>query len=232
MPPMPLMMPIGFGIELVYTLTVIVLCTLLYLKTREIYKLSEHKGIKFFRYAFMFFGLAYASRLFLYIVVVGNILLFEPFMRPRHMEIMPVSNLVMAYLSTMAILYLTYSIVWKRFNMEQFLTFSNIIALLVAVIGFLSRSHIIVSLVQLLLIATTIIISLVSYYKAKKDKKKKHSKHSMHTFYFLIAIFWLISLFILNNPTRFIPLEIKIILQLISLSIFVWIYYKATKLIR
>ncbi|MCK5698593.1 MAG: hypothetical protein KAH93_02010, partial [Candidatus Aenigmarchaeota archaeon] len=56
----PFIDPIGFGIELAYTFIVVVLCFLVYYKTREIYDLTGYKGIKYFRRAFLFFGLAYA----------------------------------------------------------------------------------------------------------------------------------------------------------------------------
>lgn len=218
-------MPIGFDIELVYTIIIVVFCTLVYFKTREIYNLTKYKGIQFFRYAFLFFGLAYASRLFLYIIIVGNILVFEPFMPPRHMSIIPVSNLVMAYFSTMALLYLAYSTIWKKFSMEHFLTFSNIIALFIAVIAFISRSPIIVSLTQLLLLAATVIISVRAY---EKDKKRTNTR----ALYFLIAVFWLISLFVINDPRRLLPFWFKVSLQIISLMVFVVIYHKVAKWIK
>lgn len=216
--------PLGFGIELIYTTIILIFCLLVYFKTREIYDLTKHKGIQFFRYAFLFFGLAYASRLFLYIIIAGNIFMFEPFMPPRHMFIMPVSNLIVAYFSTMAILYLTYSTIWKRISSEHFLTFSNIVALFVAVMAFISRSPFIVSLIQLLLLVITIIISIRIY---KKDKKKSH----IIALYLLISVFWLINLFVLG-PIRFLPFEIKVVFQLISIGVFIVIYYKVKKWVK
>jgi len=223
MPPPPFFISPDFGIELAYTILILLFCFLVYFKTREIYELTKHKGIQYFRYAFLFFGLAYASRLFLYIMIAGNIFTFEPFAHPR--PILPVSNLVMAYFSTIAILYLTYSTIWKKISIEHFLTLSNIIAIFVAVVAFVSMSPIIVSLTQLLLLAVTIIISIKAY---KKDKKRTH----MRALYFLIAIFWLISLFVIDEPRKFLPLEVKVTLQIISIIVFLAIYYRVTKWVK
>lgn len=214
--------PLSLGTELVYTIVILIFCLLVYIKTREIYNLTKHKGIQFFRYAFMFFGLAYASRLFLYLMIFGSDDMFGLFMARRTM--MPVSNLVVAFFSTMAILYLAYSTIWKRINIEHFLTFSNIIALFIAVVAFVSRSTLIVSLIQLILMvfATVIIFS-----NHKKDKKRFGTK----ALYLLIFAFWLLSLFVLQSR-RFMPFEVKVAFQLISIMVFVVIYLKVAKWVK
>ena len=53
---------------------------------------------------------------------------------------MPLSNLVVAYFSTMALLYLAYSTAWKKISSEKFLVISNILALVVAVIVLMEPS--------------------------------------------------------------------------------------------
>lgn len=223
MPPPIFFIPLDFVIELVYTLIILIFCFLVYFKTREIYDLTKHKGIQFFRYAFLFFGLAYASRLFLYIMIVGGIFVFESFRQLR--SILPISNLVTAYFSTIAILYLIYSTIWKKISVEHFLTLSNIVALFVAVIAFISISPMIVSLTQLLLLGATIFISVRTY---EKDKKITN----IRALYFLIAIFWLISLFVLDTPRMFLPFGLKVVLQIISLIVFSVIYYRVAKWIK
>jgi hypothetical protein len=215
--------PLGLGIELFYTIIVIVFCLLIYYRTKELYELTKHRGIQFFRYAFLFFGLAYASRLLIHMFMFANFIMFEPFRHPR--PLLPVSNLIMAYLSTIAILYLIYSTIWKKISIEHFLTFSNLIALLIAVIAFVSMSPFIVSLVQFLLLAVTIIISFKAY---KKEKKHTHTRG----LYLLIAVFWLISLFVIDTPRQFLPFGLKVSLQVISMIVFFAIYYKVAKWVK
>lgn len=214
--------PLNLGIELVYTIVILIFCLLVYIKTRGMYNLTKHKGIQFFRYAFMFFGLAYASRLFLYLMIFGSDNMFGLFMARRTM--MPVSNLVVAFFSTMAILYLAYSTIWKKINIENFLTFSNIIALFIAVIAFVSRSTLIVSLIQLVLMVFVAAIILKNH---KKDKKRLGTK----ALYLLIFAFWLLSLFALESG-RFMPFGVKVAFQLVSIVVFVAIYYKVAKWVK
>ncbi len=217
-------MQINLIIELVHTLIILIFCSLIYFKTKEAYQLTKHKGIQFFRYSFLFFGLAYASRLFLHIFLIGQTIIFEPLIKHQGIMLMPVFNLIIAYFSTMAILYLTYSTVWKKFSMDHFITFSNIIAILIAALAFIYRSHIIISITQLLLLVITSIISIQKY---QKRKKKTHTR----SLYLLISVFWLINLFIVG-PKKFLSFEIKLALELISIGIFFLIYYKVKKWIK
>lgn len=212
----------NLGIELAYTIVILIFCFLVYFKTREIYNLTKHKGMQFFRYAFIFFGLAYASRLFLYLMIFGSDNMFGFSMIRRTM--MPVSNLVVAFFSTMAILYLAYSTIWKNINIEHFLTFSNIIALFVAVMAFVSRSTLTVSLIQLVLMVFAAIIIFINH---KKDKKKFGTK----ALYLLIFALWIFSLFALESR-RIMSFEFKIGFQIISLFVFIAIYYKVAKLVK
>ncbi len=219
MPPQYMLSTISPGTEVLYAIVVLFLCLMVYLKTREVYILSKHKGISFFRYAFLFFGLAYASRLILYFTIFD-----EPSL--RHImragkTILPVFNLVVAYFSTMAILYLTYSLIWKKIETEHFLTLANITALFVGILAFIYRSPTLVMIIQSVLIVIMAIITIRTH---KKSKKKTHTK----TLYLMIAVFWLINLFALS-PKSLIPFEVKSIIQLISIGIFVAIYHKVTK---
>jgi hypothetical protein len=214
--------PIKMNTEIIYSLVILILCLMIYFKTREAYRLTKHKGIELFRYTFLFFGLAYASRLFLYFTIMNTAPIRHILRYGR--TIMPVSSLLSAYFSTMAILYLIYSLVWKNIKTEHFLTIANTTALVIAVIAFASRSPILVSMIQLSLIGFMIIIIMNPQ---EKLKKKTHSK----TLYLLIAIFWLLNLFVLE-PRKLIPFELNILLQIISIGLFITIYYKVAKLIK
>ena len=61
MPPGP---GIGFlkgpdlWVELTFATIIVVASLIIYLRTKELYELSEHKGIKYFRNTFLFFALA------------------------------------------------------------------------------------------------------------------------------------------------------------------------------
>lgn len=208
------------GIELVYSTIIVALCFMVYFKTKEIYELTKHKGIQFFRYAFLFFGLAYASRLFLHLLIVGSIT-FDVMMSRR--AIMPLSNLAVGYFSTMAILYLTYSTIWKKIKPEHFFLFSNIFALFVAAVAFIFISPAMLSLLQLILLVFAVFFLAVE----KKTRKVSPAK----LLYLLIFVFWLMNLFALS-PRRFLPFEVKLVFQAVSIIVFIIIYYKVSKWTR
>ena len=60
------------GTELLYSFIIIAISLIIYFSTREIEILSSYKGIKYFRFAFMFFGIAFASRLVLYLMKLNS----------------------------------------------------------------------------------------------------------------------------------------------------------------
>lgn len=61
----------GFSAEIIYSFVIIVCSLMIYFGTREIYRLSQHKGIKYFRTAFLFFAFAYFSRSFIKFLMIN-----------------------------------------------------------------------------------------------------------------------------------------------------------------
>jgi hypothetical protein len=213
--------PFWFGgpwVELVYTFIIVILCFLVYFKTKELYALTKHKGIKYFRTAFLLFGLAYASRLLTYLITMGHIAL--DYMMPRPW-LMGLSIMVMSYLSTMAMVYLIYSTIWKRFRSLGFLLIANSVALLLFAISFFTRSLELITLVQFLLLIATIIISTILH---RKDKMLSNTR----ILYLLVSLFWLLSLFIVG-PIRSRFFELEFVLRIASIAIFAIIYYRVSK---
>ncbi|MFH1315941.1 MAG: hypothetical protein ABII01_00310 [Candidatus Woesearchaeota archaeon] len=210
-----------FGFEFIYTVLIVILCALVYFKTKEPYELTKYRGIGYFRNAFLFFGLAYLARFLLYIITL-TVFAFDFFI-PRRL-FFPIAMIPVGYLSTMAIFYLTYSLVWKKIKYNYFFLFSNIIAILVSTAAFISRSHILLTGLQVGLLIFTAIISLSRHSKGKK-------KHHARALYLIITIFWVISLFLVG-PTRFLPFEITLLFQILSIIVFITIYYKVIKWIK
>jgi len=208
--------PLKFGTELGYALIILIFCLLVYWKTKEIYELTKHKGIKYFRFAFLFFGLSYAFRLILFIMIVGTSAL--DLYLPRHL-VMPFSNLIVAYFSTLAILYLTYSIISKKIKNKHFMIFANLLAITISLIAFLSRSPFIISMIQLMILIGASILNLIIY-------KKKISRTRI--LYFLITLFWLLNLFTTGRYI-FLPFETQIIIYILAIIIFAMIYHRVSK---
>ena len=219
--PMRFFNPIRLIPELIYTTIIVIFCYLIYHKTKEIYNLTKYKGIHYFRNTFLFFALAYASRFILHLLFIGGSA-FDIFL-PRGI-FMPIVMVPVGYLSTMAIFYLMYSVIWKKIKNNHFLIFSNIIAILVSIIAFISRSPQITTFVQFILIVFTLIMIFTN--------PKKHKKLSqIKVLYILLFLFWLFNMYILG-PRRFLAYEMQFIFQMLSLVVFFIIYNKVTKWVK
>jgi len=53
------MMQTNLWVDAIYTFIIILVCGIIYAKTRELYALTGHKGIHYFRNVFLFFALSY-----------------------------------------------------------------------------------------------------------------------------------------------------------------------------
>ena len=216
--------PTRLAVELGYTTIVVSLCFMIFFKTREIYDLTKHKGIKYFRITFLFFGLAYLFR-FLSILFVLIKVTFDIYLPIHISKIFPMA--FVGYFSTMAILSLTYSILWKKLQINH--TFSNhifilfnVIAVTISGIAFFSRSPSILVLAQaVLLIFTSIIIACYFFSNSRKTSR-------LYMLYILFFLFWIVNLIALG-PGRFLPFEIQTVFQVISIVVIGIIYYKVAK---
>ncbi len=208
--------PAFLGIEFVYSAIVVFLCIFVYLKTKEMYALTKYKGIQYFRIAFLFFGLAYASR-FIFYIIQFSIISFDIFV-PRKI-LFPASFALVSYFSTIALAFLVYSTFWKRLNYKHFILFSNVIALIVVLISHLTRSPLMVALVQLPILG---FVLFVNY-----RKKKNHTKY----LYLLLSLFWILNLLVIHSR-RLIPFEWKIVLQVLSIGVFAYLIYRVVKWVK
>jgi hypothetical protein len=219
MPPFHLIDPTRLAVELAYTLIVVFLCFMIYYKTREIYDLTKHKGINYFRITFLFFGLAYISRFISILSMLMDITFDVYFPTP----IFRIFTLVfIGYFSTMAIVSLTYSILWKNLQIKNIFVLFNAIAFTISGIAFFSRSPFLLTLAQAVLLIFTSII--IAYYIVSKSRKISR----LYMLYILFFLFWIVNLFALG-PRRFIPFEIQTLFQIISIFVIGIIYHKVAK---
>ena len=224
MPPFHIIDPTRLAVELAYTLIVVFLCFTIYYKTRDIFDLTKHEGIKYFRITFLFFGLAYISR-FIIVLLKLIVITFDIYFPIHIFVIIPL--VFIGYFSTMAILSLTYSILWNKLHIDHtflkhiFILF-NIVAIIISGIAFFSRSPYILVLAQaVLLIFTSIIIAGYIFSNSRKTSR-------LYMLYILFFLFWIVNLIALG-PGRFLPFEIQTVFQVISIAVIGIIYYKVAK---
>jgi hypothetical protein len=215
MPP-PFFNPVLFGMELLFAVIIFILCLIIYLKTKESYQLTQHQGIRFFRDAFLFFGISYLIRFsFMLTKLFFDIRLFRG-------ELGSLFILPLGYLSTIAIFYIGLSLVWKKFNVKYFVILGHIIAILLSILVFVTKSPLILVYIQSFFLIMAVILILIT------NKKKKSL---IKTVYVLIFIFWLINLWAVI-PGKFLAMEYKILFHLISVGLFGIVYYKISKWLK
>jgi hypothetical protein len=191
---------------------------MIYLKTRESYRLTKHDGIKYFRDAFLFMGLAYILR-FVFALVFLYGFAFDIFI-PMHF-IPPIVIMFTGYFSTMGLIYLILSSTWKYTLKKHLLIFMHILAIVASAIAVITRSPMTLLLVQLLLM---IMFLITTMFMAKKINKKITQTKAL---YLLVGLLWFINLFTTGKPLY--SREIDLIFRVITLAVFTIIYFKVSK---
>jgi hypothetical protein len=221
-PPIEQFFTIGMGTELIYSFVIIICSLMIYIGTRELYQLSSYKGLKYFRQAFLFFAIAYFFRSFIkFILMYFNI-------RALH-EISPVifgnfTLLIFMYFSSLAIFYLLYSVMWKKWNNNSNKIYLfHILALVTSLTITLSKNILVYLGLNLLLF----IIVLITVYTSNKNKKKKTKGHNLHTIYLLLSLFWILNIIDILIPEFFQTFQFFIYLA--SILIFLMMLYKVLK---
>lgn len=210
--------PAFFGVEIILTLLIAVLCLLIFFRTKDVFALTKHKGIQYFRNTFLFFALAYIFRLVLVLIQLSMIH-FEWY-APRWI-MMPLSMVLTTFLSTLAIISLFLSTSWKKMESKWPVYVLYLAVLIILLLSFITRELLIPVVLQALLLVFT---AVVSYSVHKKSGKFSR----LFVIYILLFLFWIVGLIPLINMRPF-PFEFNIISQAMSIAIFTIIFYKVNK---
>jgi hypothetical protein len=212
---------IGLGTELLYSFVIIICSLMIYFGTKELYELSSYKGIKYFRESFLFFAIGYFFRYF-----IKFILLYFNVREIREFSPMLFGNItlfVFMYFSSLAIFYLLYSVMWKKWeNKSNRIYLFHLIAFAISLLIVLSRNIFIYLGLNLILFG----VVLFTVYVSHKDKKKK-TKGNLHTIYVLLSSFLILNIIDILIPDFFQTLQFFIYLA--SIGIFLTILYKVLK---
>jgi hypothetical protein len=213
------MFGMGLGAESIYSFVVIFCSLMIYFGTKELYELSGHKGIKYFRQAFLFFAIAYFSRSFIKFLMsyfnIGAIMEMPLFFGP-------LTLLIFLYFNTIAVFYLVQSLMWKKWgNGTGKIILFHILALIISLVNIFYLSSLIYLWSHILLLVFILISTLASSEKIKN--------HKFYYIYILLFVFWL-----LNSIDLLIPVYLQnfqILIYLFSTAIFLTILYKVTKIL-
>jgi len=217
-----------FAVELAYSGIVASLCLFIYFKTREIYELSKYKGIYHFRNVFLFLSIAYLLR-FILASFAFSTQLFDVKNEIFSGELLIVRPVVLlvAYFSFMAILSLTYSLMWKRIESGILQHDATLYVIALSLSGFivLMRSHYLFILFHIALLTILVLTATINY---KSSEKRKPSIPQIYFIYFLLFAFWIVNIAFI--PLRHLQLELKVPFYAASILIISLIAYKVIKI--
>jgi hypothetical protein len=222
-PPLELFMLNDLWIELIYSFVIIICSLMIYRATKEMYELSSYKGIKYFRQAFLFFAIAYFFRYFIQLLLMlFNIKeVFE--MSPPFVGMISLS--VFLFFSSMAIFYLLYSVMWKKWDHNKFRTYLFVFfALIISFIGIFFRGPVTYLFLNLVLLAFVLYVLLIARRESKQAKKRGSG---LYIIYLIFSIFWILNIIDILIP-KFLQL-FKLSIYLVSIFLFLLILYKVLK---
>jgi hypothetical protein len=172
--------------EIIYNFIIISSCVFIFLKTRKIYNLTAHEGIRAFRNAFLFWGLAFIARFVSYIL--RNIFV--------NLQAVLVSDFALYYTLSLGGFYLVYSLVWKNLEgQREMLLHGTAIVIALTEVFYL---HNIVYVTQLVVLLFGITISYSNYQQALRENRK-----SFQQLYFIGLILAIIG-YLVNYAAIFI----------------------------
>jgi len=212
------------AIELAYFLIVVGICAFIYLKTREVYGISKHRGLFHFRNIFLYFAFAYVFRLVQVAYHLSNSALDLGLRR----GIFYFDFLFVGYFSTMAILSLAMAALTRsmRTGVRKRDYLLHAIALAASVLALATRSN------NALLFAQTIVLLgaiAIVFIVPHKEMPRRILSSNKITF-LLLAVFWIVNLFAFSR--RFLPKEAKIVLYALSAAVFISILLRVKKRLR
>ncbi|MEK6918295.1 MAG: hypothetical protein AABW51_05090 [Nanoarchaeota archaeon] len=205
--------------KIIYAAIIVFTCLLIVLKTNKLFQLSSHSGIRYFRNAFFFYGIAFFARYFLVLTGVSDNIIIPLF----------------EFFIIMGGFFLTYSLLSKRLNLKFYhSSFLNpiififyLFAIILVLFDFILTTSNFMFLSQIVLFVITSSISYINY-------RESGSKNKFLKFYFsamiLILVAWLLNFFafFLFDGERSILINVYI-LNLVFFLIFLYGIIKITK---
>jgi hypothetical protein len=143
-------------LKVIFSFIILASCLTIYVKTNKLYKLSSHKGIKYFRDSFLFFGLAFIANV--------AIVILNKYYPETILAIIP-SYLVFNFALTMGGLLLVYCLIWKEMEAD----WEYVILVLAVVLSFVDYFYLkgIIYAAQIFTLGYGMILSYSSYQSSK-----------------------------------------------------------------
>lgn len=215
-----------YVLEIAYAFVISLICAIIVIKTDKFFRLSLHQGIRYFRNAFFFYGVAFIAR---YLFGILSDLEFESIYAVQ---------IIFEYFIVMAGFFLFYSLIWKKIESpreEYFSSLFNVkiaafhlMALIIAVLDAVWGTYDFMFFSQIIIFLYASVIAYINY---RKDKRG----HKFPKFYFF-AMLLSLSLWVLNflaetyfewNPSILIDIGL---MNIIFFLLFLYGVIKVTKI--
>ena len=169
-------------LKFAYGLIIAIICFIIVLRADKLFKLSLHQGIRYFRNAFFFYGIAFIIRYFCGAFFCYNLI-------PNSYNFL--TNLIFEYFLIIAGFFLLYSLLWKRIESQKEENYSSllnarifvfyIMALILVLLDFIWQTYHFMFISQVVLFLFASIISYSNYLE-------KGNKHKFTRYYFIAML--------------------------------------------
>jgi hypothetical protein len=216
-PPMTLNQPTTV-IEYAYFLAIVLLSLLIYVQTRRMGTFSFHRGIRYFRNAFLGFAMTYLFRL-----IALNFQLFPNLLSPEiQIPSMQLSMFFVAYFSFLAIFSLLASFSWKRYKSISE-TRTALLALAFGCVTFFAKIPLLLLVVGGACVVFLAIRALGTY------QEKEQVFSPIFVIYALLLVFILFDL--VPAVQELTPIEVEIAGYFGAICVFAYINLKVRKVL-
>jgi hypothetical protein len=164
----------GFSsVEVFLFLFLTLVCFFIYYKTKEIYELTSHRGIGYFRFGFLFFGL---SSLVLFVMSILGAFNFEFRFFLRFIIIFQL----------VGVLYLLFSLFYKKLKYEWMI---YIFTLFVLIFSLFFRSKFFLGILIFMIFLIIGVVSIYNYIYKKKSSKISSNIYLIYSLLFFLWVF-------------------------------------------
>lgn len=196
------------ALKILYGLIITLICFIIVLRTHKLYRISLHKGIRYFRNAFFFYGIGFFAK---------YVLESLAFIFRMDTVVTQIISILFKFFLVMAGFFLVYSLLWKKIETSKDDYSSSLLnlkisifytmAIIIVILDSVWLTHFFTFASQIIVFALASIISLVNY--------QRNPQRQFLKFYFIAMVLSLIA-WILN---AFIALYFQLN-SVISISIF------------
>ena len=205
--------------DFAYFLAIFLLSLNIYIQTRRMHDFSFHRGIRYFRNAFLYFSMIYLSRF----IVLNLQFLNDSTVPDSIITIQSIGLFLVIYFSLLAILSLVSSFSWKKYKFISDNRLS-LFSLFLSAIAFFAK-------LPSILLVIGIVAAVFLLLKANDNyKMKRRILTPLFIVYILLVFFILFDL--LPTTQELVPFELELAGYVVSACIFIYINLKVRKVLE